>query len=192
MRQHTDDQAAYAKLKQSLAQKHPNDIMAYCLGKVDFIANIDNKTGCNGLRIVKALTPQEWETARHFRQFYFFDKASIADPFTWTFDHKDHVHFILYQGTEIKGYAHIQRWSDNRAALRIIVIDVASRNKGLGCRLLTLCERWLRQQGAVWLQIESSPKASLFYFKRGYVEMPFNDPDHYESGPQDIAIGKRL
>ena len=51
-------------------------MMAYCLGKEEFIANIDNKTGSYGLRIVKALTPCEWEKVRHFRQHYFFNNDS--------------------------------------------------------------------------------------------------------------------
>ncbi len=51
-----------------LAEKFPNDIDSYCLGKDDFIANIDAKTGFNKLRIVRALTDREWNAARHFRQ----------------------------------------------------------------------------------------------------------------------------
>ena len=48
MRLHPDDRDAYAKLKQELAQQHPNDIIAYCLGKDAFMAEIDVKTGCSG------------------------------------------------------------------------------------------------------------------------------------------------
>jgi GrpB-like predicted nucleotidyltransferase (UPF0157 family) len=42
MRLHQDDRNAYAKLKQELAKKYPNDITAYCLGKDAFINNIDS------------------------------------------------------------------------------------------------------------------------------------------------------
>lgn len=192
MRLHPDDRDAYAKLKQELAKQHPNDIMAYSLGKDAFIAGIDIKTGCSGLRIVKALTTREWEAARHFRQHYFFDKVPVSDPYTWTFDHKDHVHFILYQGTQIKGYIHIQFWPENRAALRIMVIDEAWRKQGIGGQFLTLCERWLQQQDMNVLQMESSPEAKQFYVKQWYIGMPFNDPENSLSFPQDIPMGKIL
>ncbi len=192
MRSHPSDLDAYAALKQELAKNHPNDIMAYCLGKEAFIADIDNKAGCFGLRIVKSLTPREWEAVRHFRQHYFFDKVPISDPYTWTFDHEAHVHFILYKGTQIKGYAHIQLWPEQRAALRIMVIEEHSRNQGIGGAFLNLCERWLYQQGIVVLQMESSPEAKKFYVLQGYIEMPFNDPENGLSFPQDIPMGKML
>ncbi len=82
--------------------------------------------------MVKALTTREWDKVRHFRQFYFFDKAGLSDPYTWTFEHNAHVHFVLFQGSEITGYAHLQLWSHNRAALRIIVIDELKRNHQYG------------------------------------------------------------
>ncbi|HGO6775922.1 TPA: GrpB family protein, partial [Legionella pneumophila] len=101
MRSHPEDREAYARLKQELARQYSDDITAYCLGKEDFIAIIDKKAGFNGLRMVKALTPREWDKVRHFRQFYFFDKAGLSDPYTWTFEHDAHVHFVLFQGSEI-------------------------------------------------------------------------------------------
>lgn len=192
MRTHAKDKNAYAKLKKDLALQHPNDRLSYCFAKDAFIAGIDEKTGFNGLHIVKALTPREWESVRHFRQKYFFDKVPISDPYTWTFEHKDHFHFALYQGAKIIGYAHIQLWLESRAALRIIVIDEPYRKQGIGGKFLNHCERWLKQQGIKALHTQSSPNAHPFYCKYGYIEMPFNDPDGYESSPQDIDIGKVL
>lgn len=147
MREYKSDREAYAKLKIELALKFPHDIKSYSLGKDAFIADIDSKAGFDGLRIVRALTDREWEAARRFRQQYILDKTSILDPYTWIFEHKDHVHFILYKGINIIGYAHIQLWPENRAALRIIVIDEAYRNRGISSELLKLCERWLLYQG---------------------------------------------
>ncbi len=77
MRAHPKDREAYARLKQELAHQYPYDITAYCLGKEDFIATIDKKAGVNGLRVVKALTPREWDKVRHFRQFYFLIKLGF-------------------------------------------------------------------------------------------------------------------
>ncbi|CEG59979.1 bifunctional GrpB family protein/GNAT family N-acetyltransferase [Legionella micdadei] len=186
------DREAYANLKQSLARQYPYDITSYCLGKDSFIGDIDRKAGFRGLRMVKALTTREWEAARHFRQFYFFDRAGLADPYTWTFKDEKHTHFVLYQGADIVGYAHIQQWPDARAAMRIIVIDELYRNQGLGGQFLKLCERWLKQGGFITLQVEASKDAKNFYVKQGYLEMPFNDPDGYESHPDDIAMGRLL
>ncbi|HHU0051804.1 TPA: GNAT family N-acetyltransferase [Legionella pneumophila] len=192
MRMHPKDREAYARLKQELARRYSDDITAYCLGKEDFIATIDKKAGFNGLRMVKALTTREWDKVRHFRQFYFFDKAGLSDPYTWTIEHNAHVHFVLFQGSEITGYAHLQLWSHNRAALRIIVIDELKRNHQYGTRFLALCEKWLKSQGYQSLHVESSPDALKFYRNNGYIDMPFDDPDGYEGDPRDTAVGKIL
>ncbi|KTD53454.1 glutamate rich protein GrpB [Legionella santicrucis] len=192
MRSHVEDREAYARLKQSLAEQFPYDINSYCLGKEEFIATIDRQAGFTGLRMVKALTTREWNAARHFRQFYFFDKAGLSDPYTWTFEHEAHVHFVLYQGAEIIGYTHLQLWPHHRAALRIVVIDETKRNCQYGRYFLGLCEKWLKCAGFRSLHIESSPSALAFYRKHGYIDMPFEDPDGYEGDPQDTAIGKIL
>jgi GNAT superfamily N-acetyltransferase len=89
----------------------------------------------------------EWDFARKLRQKYFFDPLSMTDPYTWTFDHQEHVHLILYQGVEMVGYAHIQFWQDQRAALRIFVINEPYRHQGFGSQFLKLCEEWLKRQG---------------------------------------------
>lgn len=192
MKNHPKDRDAYARLKQNLARKYSDDINAYCLGKDEFIASIDKKAGFNGLRMVKALTTREWNAVRHFRQFYFFDKAGLSDPYTWTFDHEAHVHFVLYQGSEIIGYAHLQLWSHQRAAMRIIVIDELKRNHKYGGQFLRLCEKWLKGQGYKSLHVESSPNALKFYRSNDYIDMPFDDPDGYEDSPEDRAVGKIL
>ncbi len=192
MRMHVDDREAYGRLKSELALKFPHDIMNYCLGKDAFIASIDQKTGFDGLRIAQVLTDREWEAARHFRQKYFFDRVPVVDPYTWTFKNDQHVHFILYKGIKIIGYVHIQLWPENRAALRIIVIDEPYRNGGIGGDFLKLCERWLFHQGVKKFQIQSSPEAYKFYCDHEYIQMPFNDPDGYEGDPRDIEIGKIL
>jgi len=97
--------------------------------------------------MVKAMTTREWEAVRHFRQFYFFDKVGSSDPYAWTFEDPKHIHFILYHVSEIIGYAHIQLWPKQRAALRIIVIDERKRNHQYKRQFLALCEKWLKSQG---------------------------------------------
>jgi GrpB-like predicted nucleotidyltransferase (UPF0157 family)/GNAT superfamily N-acetyltransferase len=190
MRSHPDDAESYAKLKVELAKKFPHDILQYCNGKDAFVASIDAKDGFDGWRMVQALTDREWEAVRHLRHKYFF--KSKADPYTWTFKHKDHIHFVFYKNADIVGYAHLQLWREHRAALRMIVIDEPFRNLGLGSQFLTLCERWLKHQGFNKILTQSSPEAHKFYIHQGYVEMPFNDPDDHDTNARDIEMGKFL
>jgi GrpB-like predicted nucleotidyltransferase (UPF0157 family) len=190
MSSHADDAENYAKLKKELAAKFPQDIFHYCNGKDAFVASIDAKDGFDGWRIVQALTDREWSAVRNLRQQYFF--KSKADPYSWTFKHKNHIHFVFYKNAEIIGYAHLQLWPKHRAALRIIVIDERYRNLGFGSQFLKLCERWLHHQGFRKLLVQSSPKAYKFYCNNEYVEMSFNDPDGNETDSQDIEMGKIL
>lgn len=165
---------------------------AYTLRKNDFILNVLKQNDFKRTRFVKCTHHNEIQAAKYFRQKYFFDKASIKDPYIWTFNHPDHVHFILYQGTLIIGYGHIQLCSNAKAILRIIVIEQEKRNQGLGVYFLKLIEKWLKNQNYRTIHSHSSPAAIEFYKKYGYHKMPFNDPDGYESDPFDIPVGKNL
>src|SRR5438552_3616285 len=82
------------------------EIQQYCNGKDAFVASIDAKDGFDRWRMVKALTDREWDAVRLLRWKYFF--KSKEDPYTCTFTHKDHVHFVFYKNAEIIGYAHLQ------------------------------------------------------------------------------------
>lgn len=144
------------------------------------------------INILKSADASESEIAKDFRNRYFFNPIGIEDPYTWTFDHKEHIHLLMYQEKKALGYAHIQLWKENRAALRIIVIDEDVRNNGLGSLFLSLCEDLLKKMGCKSLHVQASPKALCFYRKNNYVSMPFNDPDNYESDPLDTPVGKIL
>lgn len=195
---HSETREEYGELKlnlvaqESLHEKKTAMFSGYNLRKDTFIKQVLDKAGFKGLCMRFCTHHDEWETARSFRKKYFFDKVPIADPYTWTFTHQDHVHCVFYQGTKIIGYAHIQLWPEQRAALRIIVIDEPVRAQGLGSHFLALCECWLKEKGFKLLQTQSSPKAYPFYCKQDYKEMPFDDPEGYEGDPQDIDLGKIL
>jgi GrpB-like predicted nucleotidyltransferase (UPF0157 family) len=191
MQEHADDREHYATLKQDLALLYPNDIYQYVFGKDAFVKTIHSKTGFNGLRVVKALTPQEWACAKHFRDTYFFGPHGMDDPYTWTFD-REHAHLILYQGTEIIGYAHIQFWSDRRAAIRVIAIDEGKRRKNTGSTFLVLIEKLLKSLGVKSIHAESRQSSLNFYLKNSYADMPFDDPEGHESDPNDVPVGKVL
>lgn len=130
--------------------------------------------------------------ALDFRQKHFFDRLKIQDPYAWALDQKDHLHWLLYDGDEVIGYAHVQMWPDHRAALRIIVIDEQRRGQGMGKYLMDYCEEELKRRGVALFQTEASPNAYLFYKKLGYIEMPFNNPDGEATHPDDRAMGKYI
>lgn len=144
------------------------------------------------IQFLQCTHPDEWQCARELRQRYFFDKVPILDPYTWTFTHSDHLHWVLYCGEERIGYAHIQLWPNSRAAIRIIAVEESWRQRGLGSQFLLGLEAWLEHHGYRSLHTESSPTAVKFYEKLGYSMMPFDDPDEYESDPRDTPMGKLL
>lgn len=198
LRNHPEALAEYAKLKNNLltqesSHKKENSIFTgYTLGKDEFIRKTLQKIGFNRTRLRHCTHIEEWKIARLLRQKYCFDNIPISDPYTWTFNHKDHMHFVFSQGTHIIGYAHIVRWPEHRSAVCMMVIDEPYRNQGFGGQFLALCEHWLKQKNFLVLQVEASPNAKAFYLKQGYIEMPFHDPDGYETDPRDTALGKLL
>lgn len=154
---------------------------------------LQEKESNNGLlRLVICTHDKQWQAAKTYRQKYFFDNVSMDDPYTWTFDHKDHQHFVLYNDTDIIGYAHIQLWPENRAVMRIIVVDEDHRKSGFGKWFVEKIEEWLKEKGFSSLQAESSPAALNFYTALGYTPMPFDYPDGYEGGADDVPVGKKL
>lgn len=187
-----DEFRRYEALKLSLAQTFPKDRASYTLSKDDLIRELLQKAGFQGITMVQALLAREWEAVKSLRQRYFFDALSIPDPYTWTFEDSNHFHIALLKGCHIIGYAHLQFWSDSRAALRIIVIEEAYRNQGIGRQFLKNLERWLTHRNLKSFHIQASPAAYAFYKQAGYAKMPFNDPDGYEGDSRDIDVGKVL
>lgn len=190
------DEYAFLKYKliaeESSHQKSDSIYRGYTLGKHDFIQSILNQSDFNKHRFVLCTHTLELATAKHFRDTYFFCPHGIEDPYTWTFNHEEHAHLVLYQGTEIVAYAHIQFWPDKRAAIRIIATDENKRNQGFGSRFLMLIEKWLKSLGIKSIHAEFRKTSLRFYLKNGYTEMPFNDPENHESDPNDVPVGKLL
>jgi len=198
LRKHPDVRDEYAKLKEDLLrkkssyEKNNSSFTGYNLGKDAFIRKILQAEGFDRIRIMQCTHYAEWEAAKRLRNKYFFDPLLISDPYTWTFDHPEHAHLVFYQGVEIIGYAHIQFWANQRAALRIIVIDENYRRHGLGSQFLQMCEQWLKSQEVKSLHDEARPNVLSFYRRNGYTEMPFKDPSGEPPSAQDIAMGKKL
>ena len=151
-----------------------------------------NNAPAEELRILPCSTDIEWQAAKTYRHKYFFGKVPMDDPYIWTFDHKDHQHFVLYNDTKIVGYAHIQLWPEHRAGMRIIVIDEDKRGSGIGRWFMEKIEAGLKDNGCNSLHAESNPGTLSFYTALGYTPMPFDDPGGDECGPPDIPVGKIL
>lgn len=198
LQSHPEVKEEYAALKNALLkdesayEKRKASFTGYNLGKDAFIRKVLKASGFARIRMVKCTHLAEWEAAKAFRQTFFFTPAGIQDPYTWTFDHPEHLHLILYQGVEIAGYLHVQLWPEHRAALRILVVDPSYRGNGLGLQFLSLLESWLKTLGVRSIHDEARPDSVPFYQKCGFVEMPFNDPTGEPPSPLDIAMGKRL
>lgn len=198
LRNYTNKRDDYARLKEELIQdessftKENSPFTNYTLRKGDFIREVLREAGFNGIRMLKCNDNTEWAAAKHFRDTYFFGPHGIEDPYTWTFKHEEHAHLVLYQGTEIVAYAHIQFWPYSRAAIRIIATDENKRNQRFGSKFLALIEKWLRSLGVKSIHAESRQSSLRFYIKNGYCSMPFNDPENHESDPNDVPVGKLL
>lgn len=206
LRSNSNECAEYASLKIALAEEQKNQKNAlpmfshYTLGKNTFIQKILQQAGFDKLRLMHCTHYAEWEAAKLYCQKYFFDKVPITDPYTWTFNHAEHTHFVLYKGTQIIGYAHLQHWPNQRAVMHIIVIDEVLRNQQYGSYLLELCEKWLKLQSVKSLHVQSSPQAYNFYCRHDYTEMSFDAPNRNEDEiavlselcAQDIDVGKIL
>lgn len=198
LRKYPDARDEYALIKYKLIsedsnhEKNDSIYRGYTLGKHDFIQNILKQSGFNKSRFLLCTHITEWNSAKYFRNKYFFGPYGIEDPYTWTFNHEKHAHLVLYQGTEIIGYAHIQFWPDKRAAIRIIAVDEDKRNQNAGSEFLASIEKWLKLLGTRSIHAESRQSSLKFYLKNGYTEMSFNDPEKHESDPHDVSVGKIL
>ena len=198
LRNHPEMRNAYAALKYELLQnksayeKTNSLFTGYNLGKNTFITQILKLAEFKEVRFVRCTHYDEWNAAKRLRQRQFFDKVPIQDPYEWTFNHPDHLHFILYSGVEIVGYAHVQLCAESIAILRIIAIEENHRGGGLGKTLLQRIERWLEKSGRKCLYTDASPDALSFYLSQGYTEMVFDDPEVDARDSRDTPVGKHL
>lgn len=188
----------YAALKNKLLEsdssfeKNNSIYTGYTLGKNDFICSILEKVNFNRLRFVRCTHYNEWDAAKNLRQQYYFDNIAISDPYAWTYTHADHRHFVLYKGTKIIGYAHIQCIDNKSAKLYMLVIDESYRLNGFGRVFLGLIETWLREQGCTIIYTKASANTHLFYVAQGYEAMPFDKVCLNDNKLYDIKVGKNL
>lgn len=193
MRTHPDDLKNYADLKRKLASQFSTDRLRYTMAKENFIADIDNKTGFDGIRIVKTLTDREWEAYHRIRKQQIFDLIKIEYDFNHpTLHDPNHTHLVMYKGSTIIGVAHLEFLTQQEVALRPFAIDTPYQNKGLGSILLQEIERWLIHQKYILVRLHANPAAFSFYERLGYTKMPFPENKELSGILKCIDMGKKL
>ena len=184
------DKEAYATLKNGLAEKFPNDIEAYCIGKDEFVANIDAKAGWDGFRFVMAATPREWEVYHRIRREQIFVPLNIIyNENHPTFTADNHYHFVLYKGVKIICGAHVEFLNESQAAIRSLSTDELHKKNGYGSYMMRMIEKWIKSQGRNIIKIHANPNAEDFYRNLGYAEMEFDD---VSISKETIDLGKIL
>lgn len=189
MRNNPDDRDAYASLKEKLAEKYHNDRTSYCFGKDGFVANIDEKAGWHGVRIVKALTVNEWNTLKKFREKYFYENIQQSDPYIDSLNDLAHFHLVVLKKTDIIGYVHIQLCPDSEAIIHFIFINEENRKQNFGSELLIFIEKWLRSLDFKSLYSKIVPETLGFFKKYGFSDMHLNNT---ENNDKEKFIGKLL
>ncbi len=135
LRTHPDERDAYAALKKELLQDERNYtkqgtfFAGYTLKKDAFIRRVLKATGFQGLRFTRCEHLIEWETAQKLG-------AVMTDP-----SDQRHVHFVLQQGIEVIGYAHIED-----GALKLLAIEENKKSSELEAIFEGYIERWLKQK----------------------------------------------
>ena len=186
----------YALLKYKLIaedsnhEKNDSIYRGYTLGKNDFIQTVVKKSGFDKHRCVLCTHYAEWDAAKQFRHRFFFGPRGIKDGDTWTFNHKDHAHCVLYCGVDIVAYVHIQFLPDHRSVIRILGIDTHDHR---GARvLMAYIDRWLKNIGVKSIHGAASQHNLRLYRDNGYTTMAFHEFDHHEHEFNDVPVGKIL
>ena len=190
MRNNPVDRNAYAELKNGLAEKFPECIESYCIGKDEFVANIEAKAGWDGFRFVMAATPREWETYHRIRREQIFAPINIIyNPNHPHITADDHYHFVLYKGDKIVSVIHVEFLSQVQAAIRSLATDEHHKRNGYGSYIMQLVEKWIKTQGRNIIKLHAATEAEHFYKSLGFIDMEFDDVSISED---IIDLGKIL
>lgn len=176
MRNNPKDRDAYAELKKILAKKFPECINSYCMGKDEFIANIDSKAGWDGFRFVMTAIPKEWETYHRIRREQIFAPINVVyDENHPTITAENHYHFVLYKRNKIVSVTHVEFLNQMQASIRSLATDEPYKRNGYGRYIMQLVEKWIKSQGHNIIKLHANPNAEKFYRKLGYTDMEFDD-----------------
>lgn len=186
MRVHSDDRIAYEQLKLSLADKFSNDRTAYTFAKDKFVANIDNKSGWRGYRIMKAYTDEEWKSIKLIREKYLgIYPVCFMQKLPLTNDDKN-THIIMVKNDRMIGYAHLHFDLKEKSTIVFLYIDKEKKSIGFGAKFLASIEQWLESNKHNIIHVVSVPSMLKFYKKKRYVQC--SDSTFYSSGNRNTDV----
>lgn len=139
LRQHPEAVNAYAELKQILLsrpesnERIPMGFSKYNLGKDKFIKDILNRAGFNGICLRYCTHHDEWEVAEQLNPSLTEDKAP-----------EENIHFVIYEGPEVVGYALIS-FSENENA-KIAKLILIPEKEYLEPQFTNLCNIWIQSK----------------------------------------------
>jgi hypothetical protein len=158
LREHPDARDEYAAtkvriLQDDAAQERVGTLAfpVYTLKKREFIYGILNKVGFDRLRVLKCTADEEWAAAKDFRKKHFFFKLGTADPQSSTLNSPGHEHWLLYKGTEIIGYSHVQLLPKSRVRVHVVMLSDEYRrlnNDSFSSYFFKVIVKWIRFNGA--------------------------------------------
>lgn len=151
LRAHPEAVKAYTELKKSLlsrSESHeriPMGFSKYNLGKDTFIKDILKRAGFKGVCLRYCTHHEEWEAAN-----------ALNPTLSEDTDKEENVHFILYQGPEIAGYALVHPSGSKKH--KISKLDLIAGKENLKPQFTALCEKWIQQKVSTPTRGQDSPR----------------------------------
>ncbi len=174
----------YSKLKQQLAQQHPDDIVQYLNGKEAFIKRIDRLAGFKGTRLVEPRSDTELGA---FKSLIPNTKAKGNQMGVNKAD-SSHIHAVFYEGQFVVGAIELNV-EDITATIFAFTIDKTCQKRGLGAKMLSQIESWLTQKDVNQVIIEANASSSAFFIKYGY---QLTIPSSKTTQSSTISLSKSL
>lgn len=126
LRNNPDYMQKYADLKYELAEKYRIDRKKYTESKDSLIKEIVKKSGFNEPTVVQVNLPREWEAFNNILQ--------DLEPIT----SEDDIYFVLMQGADIEGAAHIKKGK------RTKILSLKCKTPVQEIHMENLLERWIK------------------------------------------------
>ncbi len=196
LRTHPEAMKAYAELKQQLVREEYAHVKTevgftgYNLGKDQFIREVLQQVGFEGMRLMMCTHYAEWDAYHRIREAQIFRRTQMVyDRNHPTLTDEGHFHFVLCKGTQVVSVAHVEFLSEKEAALRSLATDEEYKCQGYASYMLGLLERWVKEQGRKVIKVHAALDAEKFYRNYGYEDMLFAD---VSISTETIDLGKKL
>ncbi|AIF80677.1 hypothetical protein I862_00560 [endosymbiont of Acanthamoeba sp. UWC8] len=188
---HPQDALRYSELKESLAEKYPNDIDRYRMGKDIFIKQILKKAGFMLTYLREVNTDNEWEQYHTIRETELFNNSDNKyDRMHPSLSDSNNLHYVFYKGADIIGVIQLEQLTSKKVAFRNIAIKGNFKNRGFGSDLIKQAERIAKNKGYKLILLHAAKEAYNFYKRNGFSEMEFKEK--VEFNLECIDMGKKI